>query len=244
MDTHSYLIGILGGMGPAATVDFMAKVIALTRASGDQEHLPLLVASIPNIPDRTAALTGTGVSPLPQLKTCLTMLETAGVQCVVMPCNTAHYWFSDLRASANAGTEMISIIDAVVDDALRKNVTRLGLLSTDATLLTNLYQKPLTWHGMTCLTPDAGGQKQVMKSINMLKVGDGEKAVMLMETQYRQLLARGAEKVILGCTEIPVILRKPLAQTPEFFIDSNAALARATIRWYEKKVGKELLKEE
>src|SRR5690606_23936695 len=86
------LIGVLGGMGPLATVDFMQKLVAATPASRDQEHVPALISAIPQIPDRTRAFQGHGASPLPAMLACARRLEAAGAGVIVMPCNTAHIW--------------------------------------------------------------------------------------------------------------------------------------------------------
>ena len=102
-----HTIGILGGMGPAATADMLEKFVELRHASCDQQHIPLIVSSIPDIPDRTACLLSGGPSPYRYLERYLHMLEDAGAECIVIPCNTAHYWFDDLQNVAKA--RMISI---------------------------------------------------------------------------------------------------------------------------------------
>ncbi len=87
------LIGVLGGMGPAATVDLFNKFVTFTAAQRDQEHIPLIISSIPDIPDRTDALMHNGLSPLPVMRDYMHKLEDAGAECIVIPCNTAHYWW-------------------------------------------------------------------------------------------------------------------------------------------------------
>lgn len=112
-----HTIGILGGMGPAATADMLEKFVELRSANCDQQHIPLIVSSIPDIPDRTACLLSGGPSPLHYLERYLHMLEDAGAECIVIPCNTAHYWFDDLRAVAKV--DMISILDATLSEIPR-----------------------------------------------------------------------------------------------------------------------------
>ncbi len=239
MEKERHLIGVLGGMGPAATVDFVHKLIALTNAECDQDHLPLLIASIPDVPDRTAALLRHESSPETALVRYRMLLENAGARCIVMPCNTAHFWLDKLREGAQA--EILSIIDAVVTQVKKMGVTRIGLMATDGTVTTGLYQKQLAQNHIDCVLPDKAQQEEIMRSIYLLKTGHLERATVIMEEQYQQLMMENISVVILGCTEIPVILATAIQKSPERFIDSNEALAHATIRWYEEKTGKRCL---
>ena len=237
-----YLVGVLGGMGPAATVDFMNKIIEMTDADGDQQHIPMLVSSIPNIPDRSAHFLRNGESPQSALIYRLRMLEKAGVSCVVMPCNTAHYWFPQLKAALSEEVEMLNLIDAVVEAVREAGLSRVGLLATDATVMTGMYQTALEKAGIEYVMPEGITQKAVMVGIYALKAGDLLKArdCLAAPCQYLQLYK--AEALILGCTEIPLILAEEIRKEPEYYLDSNRILARATIRWYENKAGKRLLK--
>ncbi len=236
-----YLVGVLGGMGPAATADFMNKIIALTEAGSDQQHIPLLVSSIPDIPDRSDHLLNGGASPQPALIHRLHMLEKAGAACIAMPCNTAHYWYPQLKAAASA--DMLSIIDTAVAAIHEGGFSRIGLLATDATLATGLYQTELKRHGIDCVTPDAETQKAVMEGIYALKAGDLAKSRRCLETPCQYLQQRKVDAVILGCTEIPVILAEEAREKPAYFFDSNKILAQAVIRWYEGKTGKTRLRQ-
>lgn len=119
------LIGVLGGMGPAATVDLFNKFVTFTAAQRDQEHIPLIISSIPDIPDRTDALMHNGLSPLPVMRDYMHKLEDAGAECIVIPCNTAHYWFKELKDACHI--DILSIIDTTVDEAA--SVVKLELAS-------------------------------------------------------------------------------------------------------------------
>ena len=122
-------VGVLGGMGPLATVDFMHKLLAATPATRDQDHLPLLVSSIPQVPDRTAAYRGEGASPLPALIASGRRLVDGGASMVVMPCNTAHLWFEPLQAAL--GVPMLHLVDAALAEAaVAVGGAPLGLLAT------------------------------------------------------------------------------------------------------------------
>jgi aspartate racemase len=237
----SYLVGILGGMGPAATADFMSKIIALTKAVEDQQHIPLLISSMPDIPDRSAYLMSGGSSPQPALVYRLRMLEKAGAACIVMPCNTAHYWFPQLKAATSV--EMLSIIDVTVEAAREAGFSRVGLLATDATLASGLYQNALEKVGIDCVAPEGVVQKAAMAGTYALKAGDPLKARDCLEAPYQYLQLHKVEAVILGCTEIPLIMADEIRKNPTYFLDSNQILARAVVRWYENKTKKPLLKQ-
>ncbi|MFY1027893.1 aspartate racemase [Actinobacillus seminis] len=224
------VIGILGGMGPAATADMFQKFIQLTPAKKDQDHIPLLISSIPDIPDRSASILSNGENPKPFMEKYVKGLQVAGATCIIIACNTAHYWFSDLKKRTNI--EMLSMIDAVVDAVLNTRMQRIGLLATDATLATNLYKNKLEEHGLTFIRPTIQGQKKVMESIYSLKGGNLKLATELMLAQRDELIKQGAELIILGCTEVPIVLADELKNNPNLYIDSTQVLVQAAIDWY------------
>lgn len=230
------LIGVLGGMGPAATVDLFNKFVTYTAAQCDQEHIPLIISSIPDIPDRTDALMHHGRSPLPAMRDYLHKLEDAGAECIVIPCNTAHFWFNELKDSCHI--DLLSIVDTTMNEVEKCRKTRIGLLATNATLYMGLYQKGIESLGLSCISPDTSSQEKVMESIYCLKAGDLKHAQKMMLEQAEILFSRGAEVIVLGCTEVPVILSEAVKQSPDKYIDSTGSLVRAGIKWYEKRVGK------
>ncbi|KNC93370.1 aspartate/glutamate racemase family protein [Trabulsiella odontotermitis] len=229
------LIGVLGGMGPAATVDLFNKFVTYATATCDQEHIPLIISSIPDIPDRTEALMHDGPSPLPVMRDYLHKLEDAGAECIVIPCNTAHYWFQELREVCHI--DMLSIVDTTMNEVKVSGKIRIGLLSTNATLYMGLYQKGIESLGLSCICPGTAGQMKVMESIYSLKAGNLQYAQKLMLEQAGGLFSRGADIIILGCTEIPIILAEAIKKEPYKYIDSTASLVRAGIRWYENRMG-------
>ncbi|MBQ0369010.1 aspartate/glutamate racemase family protein, partial [Providencia rettgeri] len=131
------ILGMLGGMGPGATADAFSKLINNTGAKKDQEHIPVIIVSIPDIPDRTENIIYSGPSPLPAMIEYLKILENAGVSCIIMPCNTAHFWYEDLIKET--GIHFISIINAACNKILKDNVKKVALLATTATIQTKLY---------------------------------------------------------------------------------------------------------
>lgn len=227
------VIGILGGMGPAATADMFQKFIRLTPARCDQEHIPLLISSIPDIPDRTDCILNAGEDPGPVLEKYMKNLENAGASCIIIACNTAHYWFDYLKQKSRV--EMLSMIDETVKEVVSRGKQKIGLLATNATLATELYKKRLEAQGLTFVSPSDEGQKEVMESIYLLKAGETDKSTKLMLKQRDALIEQGAEIIILGCTEVPIILAKEVEEYPLLYVDTTLTLVRAAIDWHQKK---------
>jgi len=222
------VVGVLGGMGPLATIDFMHKVMAATDAQRDQDHVPLLVASIPQVPDRGTAFRGEGPSPAGAMIEIGKRLRDAGARALVIPCNTAHLWFDTVRRAV--GLPMLHIVDAALDAAFASvgKDTRLGLLCTETTLASRLYVSrapQLDW-----VLPTADEMRaQVMPGIAAVKAGKLELGGALLSAAAHALARRGAQALVLGCTEIPLVLGPADAPLP--MIDATAALARRTVAW-------------
>ncbi|AGH37519.1 aspartate racemase [Bibersteinia trehalosi USDA-ARS-USMARC-188] len=225
------IIGILGGMGPAATADMFQKFIRLTPANCDQEHIPLLISSIPDIPDRTRCILAQGEDPAPLMEKYVQGLENAGATCIIIACNTAHYWFEHLQAKSHV--EMLSMIDTTLDEVLKSRKQKIGLLATDATLASGLYKNRIEAQGLTFIRPNEAGQKEVMESIYLLKSGEIEESTRLMLKQKDELIRLGAEIIILGCTEVPIILAKEIERQPQLYVDSTLSLVQSAINWYQ-----------
>ena len=227
------IIGILGGMGPAATADMFQKFIQLTPASCDQEHIPLLISSIPDIPDRSTALLKGGPSPLPAMQDYVNRLISAGAKCIVIACNTAHYWHKDLQASSSV--PILSMIETTADAALQSGLKKIGILATNATLATGLYKQEIENRGLVYIEPSPEDQTLVMESIYTLKAGNFDKAHEMMVKQKDNLFTQGAEAIILGCTEVPIILSKEASAEPERYLDATLLLVKRAIHWYNEK---------
>lgn len=231
---HRYpaIVGVLGGMGPLATVDFMRKIVEATPASADQGHVPLLVSSIPQVPDRTAAFRGVGESPVASMIRSGQRLVVAGAQLVVIPCNTAHLWFGEVRDAL--GLPMLHLVDAAIDE-VHQNVAdgaKVGLLATDATLASGLYVNRCSVDGRTVnwLMPTATEMlERVMPGITAVKAGHLDAGRDLLIDAARALRERGAKALVLGCTEIPLVVDAAGAGMP--VIDATAALARQAVSW-------------
>lgn len=229
------MIGVLGGMGPLATVDFFAKVVAATPAQGDAGHVPLLIHSDPRIPGRPAALLQGGPSPLPALLAARDRLMAAGAQGLVMACNTAHYWHADLRKGCDL--PFPSIVDVTCDAALlRFGVgARIGLVATRATLATGLFNTALQSRGLTWVaTRQTALDDWVLPAIALVKAGKTAQAGPLLAKAIEQMQADGASGIILACTEAPMALAHAPHSAQALCLDSTQALAQATVAMWQQ----------
>ena len=224
------LIGVLGGMGPLATVDFLHKLVTLTPATRDQDHVPVVVWNVPQIPSRPDALAGKGPSPLPAMIVGIERLNAAGATRIVIPCNTAHAWYDDLAAASAA--PLIHITEATVA-ALPEGLTSAGLIATRGTLQSGLYQSWLKTRGIRpVILTDDEIETLFVPGWAAVKSNDLDHAGDVLEAAVRRLLDRGAERVILACTEVPVALEHKRSRHLDVCIDPAVALARACIAYW------------
>jgi len=226
------VLGVLGGMGPLATLDFMRKVLDATPAARDQDHVPMIVSCLPQIPDRTAAFQGAGDSPLGAIVACGRRLTQAGADLIVMPCNTAHLWFDAVQAELQR--PMLHLVDAALREVLdiAGPGARLGLLATDATIASGLYinRRLPDAPAPQWLLPTAGEMlAQVMPGIEAVKAGELDAGRARLADAARALRQRGADVIVLGCTEIPLVLDAEVCGLP--VVDATAALARQVVAW-------------
>jgi aspartate racemase len=224
------VVGILGGMGPEATVDFFAKVIALTPANRDQDHLRIIIYNNPKIPDRTEAILKEDKSLLPMLVETAKTLERAGVDFIVIPCNTVHYFYEDLRREISIPIlHMIREVAYAVKASLPR-CKRVGLLATTGTITSNLYQKEFQRVGVEVIVPDTQCQAEVMDAILRIKADHGkERARKELIKAGNLLIKREVKALILGCTDTPLVIKTSDFSVPVF--DSNRLLAEATVKF-------------
>jgi aspartate racemase len=227
------MIGVLGGMGPLATADFYAKVIAQTPAARDQDHVPLVIYAVPQVPDRTAAILHGGASPLPDLLAGLRTLVDAGARAIAIPCNTAHAWYDEL--AAGSPVPILHIADSAAAAAARiaGTVGTLGLVATAGTLAAGFYPRRLAERGFDCIVPPGTEMDElVMPGIATVKAGDVDGGGRLLERAVERLLGRGAAAVVLGCTEVPVALDRLGSPLRAKCVDATAALAGRCVDWW------------
>lgn len=219
-------VGVLGGMGPDATVDFMSKVIAATPAGTDQEHVHMLVDHNPHVPDRTRAILGDGGKPGPVLAAMARQLQQAGAAFLVMPCNTAHAFQSEIEAAIDV--PLVSIIDETA--AACDGHSAVGLLATRGCLASGIYQDALATAGIEAIVPDEDEVTALAMLIAAIKQGDcGADVAAGMQRLAAALVARGAQAVIAGCTEIPLVLDQSMLEVP--LVSSTDILAEATVAY-------------
>ncbi|MFZ6656197.1 aspartate/glutamate racemase family protein [Undibacterium sp. TJN19] len=217
----SYKIGIIGGVGPAATVDFMEKIIKNTDARRDQDHIKLIVEHNPKIPDRTANLIAGGEDPTLAIYAACKRLEANDAAVIAIPCNTAHAYVARIQPYlsipiVNMLFETISFIRHHHSEQ-----SQVGLLATTGTISSRVYHDAARGAHFDLMVPDDAHQDQLMRAIygeKGIKAGylEGECLEDLMQA-LRHLVRRGATVVILGCTELPLLL----SQTTDFFIDGK-----------------------
>lgn len=224
------VVGILGGMGPAATADFYLKLVQATPAASDQEHLQVLIWSDPTIPDRTEALLTHGADPTPALIAGAQLLQKSGAEMLAVPCNTAHAFLAAVQKALE-----IPIIHMIEETAnhvqqLKPHVKRVGLLSTTGTQKAGLYQAWLDQKGIQVLSPGEESQENlVMASIRRIKAGEPGTTVKAdFVAAARELIEAGAQAIIGGCTEVPAGLAPEDISVP--FIDPARILAESVVR--------------
>jgi len=227
------VLGVLGGMGPLASAHFMVRLTLLTPAQRDQDHVPAVLWSDGRVPDRMAAQRGTGPDPLPTLLRGLRGLETAGCGAIAIPCNTAHGWIDGMRAATRL--PILHIVDAAAADLRRQGIPPgpVGIMGTAATLDMRLYQDALAAQGWPCLVPSAEEMARwVTPAIAAVKANRVADAYPPLADAVLALRARGAQAIVLGCTEIPLgIQAGPWESLGVPLVDTIDALARSALAW-------------
>lgn len=201
------MLGILGGLGPAATADFMHRLVKSTPAKSDQDHITTVVYSDPSTPDRSQAILRGGATPLPSLLKGIDFLNSVGVSVIALPCNTAHFWFEELQSASRV--PIINMPRAVMTTVRKEEpaLKRIGLLSTDATAIAGTYKRFGESNIDLVDLTDLGEQDPVMAGIRNVKAGNIDEAIDQFHQGVELMKARGVEGLIYGCTEVSVALQ-------------------------------------
>lgn len=228
----AFKIGVVGGVGPAATVDFLDKIVSNTNSARDQDHVKILVEQNPQIPDRTENLMGEGTDPTIALYSTAKKLERGGADIIAIPCNTAHAYVE--RIQRHLDIPIVSILTETTQHIVSHypNVRKVGILATNGTVGSGLYQTSLEQAGLEPVVPDEAFQALVMESIygpNGVKAGhtSGKCRQQLLQA-VEHVLAKGADAVILGCTELPLIAPNP-QESNAIALDPTLILARKCV---------------
>ncbi|MEM9774460.1 MAG: amino acid racemase [Chloroflexota bacterium] len=226
-------VGVIGGLGPEATLDFYAKLIQKTQATSDQEHLQVIINSNPKVPNRQDALLGDGPSCAPSLIDSAKALERAGADFLVMVCNTAHAYEHHIKSAVPL--PFVSIINESVQACFHNMpiMQRVGLLAADGCLAANLYQTEFKRAGVECLTPTDANQQELMELIFQIKANDHDLGTSLKIEQLAQnLIDQGADVILAACTEVPLVLKPeilsvPLVNSTDALVDGVLAFAKS-----------------
>ncbi|ADL12065.1 aspartate/glutamate racemase family protein [Acetohalobium arabaticum] len=201
-------VGILGGMGPQATVNLFQKVINFTDAECDQDHIQALINNNPQIPDRTEYILGDGEDLTPHLIKGAIKLQQLGADYLAMPCNTAHYFYDEVVRYMDI--PFLNMIEEVAAEVDRKygNDSKVGLLATTGTYQVGIYEKVLQESGVNLITPDESGKEAVYDVIYKVKEGFDDIKFQSVNNLLAEMKKQGVSVVILGCTELPLIKDK------------------------------------
>ncbi|MGD9361826.1 MAG: amino acid racemase, partial [Desulfobacterales bacterium] len=216
-------IGLLGGMGPEATLDCFAKIIKNTPAQRDQDHLRVVIDSNPAVPDRTAAIVEEGPSPVPMIVEGCHALEKAGADFIIIPCVSAHFFLAEIQKQVDL--PIISIFDAVAENIIRDypQIKTVGLLGTTGTVKGGLFQKRLAREKIKTVVPDETVQSTIMSAIYDIKNtapsrtrGEITADLVAAAEGLQANKPDGARAIIAGCTEIPLALGQKDLSLPYF----------------------------
>ena len=224
------VVGVIGGMGPEATVDLMARIIRATPALDDVDHIRMVVDNNPKVPSRIKAIVeGSGESPVPELQEMARKLAAWGVDFLVMPCNTAHYYHRDVQQAVSV--PLLDMIGLAVEKVVNHlpHVQTVGLMASTAVLNLKLYENALTRHGLTLLTPPPPLQAELMAAIRKIKTSKyGQEVTDALQAAADHLVQAGAEVLLVACTELSIITGTMQALTP--VLDTAQILAEAVVR--------------
>jgi aspartate racemase len=224
------IVGIMGGMGPEATVDLFRKILAATPAKSDQEHLHILIDCNSKIPSRPKALLEGGPDPTPLLQSTARNLERAGADFLVVACNTAHLFYDRIVEAVRV--PVLHIVDEAIGEAQRRypGLHSVGVLAGRGAIRLRLYQDRLEAKGIKAIVPSDEDQEIVVSVIYSVKAGDKGPAVREKIREVAHRLGRvGAQAVFTGCTELPLVLEDGDVDVP--VLDPTQALAEAAVRF-------------
>lgn len=222
------VIGVIGGMGPGATIDFMSRVLTATPAEKDQQHARMLVEHNPRIPSRQLAMRGEGENPGPTIAAMARRLEVGGADFIVMPCNLAHAWQSDIETATSI--PFISIVQESVLAAISRSGddSAIGLMTTPGCHSAGLYQQVLADYGRPVVEQTGTELDQAMTLVERIKGGDvSDEVADGLRLLAEQLVVRGAKVLIAACTEFPMVLDESMFDVA--FVSSTDVLAKKAV---------------
>lgn len=220
------MLGIIGGMGPLADTAFLKALHLATAATRDCEYVPIIYDGNCIRPDRSSFITQKDCSsPFISLKKSLRSLEKRGADVIVIPCNTAHFWFKKLESSASRNTVLLNMPSTACDCCAKKGLRRVGLLATEGTYKSRIYSSRLKDMGIECIEPSSASKELLSEVIRKIK--GGEKAVF--DRIENELLSQNCEAVITGCSELSYILLNSQNERGTVYIDPISVLAVSAV---------------
>ncbi|MGB4458981.1 aspartate/glutamate racemase family protein [Defluviitoga tunisiensis] len=231
MNQTQKILGVLGGMGPAATVEFLNILITKYPANCDQEYPKIFLLMNPQIPDRNKALFENGENPTPYLKEGLYTLKKWGADFLAVPCNAAHYFIDTFIDELN--TPFIHIIEQTIIKAKRISPNGAWIISTLSTRKTNLYGKYARKEDYILFYPDWKLLEDIQKAVDLVKAGNIKESGKRLEPLLKKLWKEKNVPIIAGCTELPLAYKEANLPT-DLMISSLEALADGCIDFWLK----------
>lgn len=222
---NTKIIGILGGMGPFATIDIYKEILDSVEVKTEREYPHVVINSNPKIPSRTRSFLFNEKSPVEGMIKEAKSLEKIGVDFIIIPCNSAHYFLQEVRKSIE--TEIVDMVEVVADYIHKKfpTIKKAGLLGGEVILGSDIYERSLCKYGITIIKPSEDKNNLVRSCIDMIKHNSITTSVKLeFVNLINSLIDEGSEIIILGCTEFPILFRNFAFKVP--FIDTTKVLAR------------------
>lgn len=220
-------LGIIGGMGPLASADLYKKITTLTKATLDSDHIHIYLDSNTAIPDRTKAILYGGESPVPEIQSSAKKLQAMGADILVMPCNTSHYFYNEIQNAVQI--PLLNMIEECARRAADLGYHCLGLLATEATVKSKIYETTFARYGLRCVLPDETQQQTVTSLIyDCVKAGNYDYSIQPFQAVVDTLKGQGAEAMLLACTELPIAFE--VFSLPGPVLDSTQILAESAIR--------------
>lgn len=222
------VIGILGGMGPYTTIDMFRRIVDLTPAQKDWEHLRIIIDNNPKIPSRSRAILFGEASPAPMMIETAKNLEKAGADFIIIPCNTSHHFYVEVQREVSI--PILNIIEETRDYMINKmpRLKRVGLLSTLVTARGDLFHNAFAESSIKVMIPGDDEQLKVSEVIEAVKLGNtGAETKSKLVGVANKLVAEGAEALIIGCTELSIVAKEGVFSVPLF--NSSQILAQAAV---------------
>lgn len=219
-------LGIVGGVGPLATMFIGEMIVRRTKAAKDQDHVNFIITNNTRIPDRTAYIMGRSEEdPVPVMIEDIKKLTSIGAELIIIPCNTAHTFYDKLQQGSPV--PVIHMIRETMKRASEQQAQKVGILATTGTITSKVYQQAAEEFGLEAVLPDEAIQEKVMSIIyDNVKAGkDADRNVWNDIATF--LENQGCDRIILGCTELSIVKKE--MDLPDFYLDSLIVLAETAI---------------